>query len=217
MKTDSQLQRDVMDELSRDTNVRASDIGVEVREGIVTLSGDVSSLFEKIEAERVAARVSGARAIVVSLDVLPASKDRQTDTDIARAALAILRWHAGLPEDGMHVKVESGWITIEGNVESYVQRVLAENSVRTLRGVRGVINDIKVQDSPRRSEVVGHITAALARQALREAHHIEISLLGNGEVLLAGKVHSLAEKEAIRGAAMSTHGVSAVVDRLCVE
>ncbi|ALS64315.1 BON domain-containing protein [Pandoraea apista] len=217
MKTDAQLQRDVMDELARDANIHANEIGVEVRDGIVTLSGDVTSFLEKCEAERVAARVAGARAIVVSLEVLPALKDRQTDTDIARAALAMLRWHAGLPADGMHVKVENGWVTIEGNVESYAQRVLAENSVRTLRGVRGVINDIKVQDSPRRSEVVGQIAAALSRQAMREAHHIEISLLGNGEVLLTGKVHSLAEKEAVRGAAMTTHGVSAVVDQITVE
>lgn len=217
MKTDSQLQRDVMDELARDTSIHANEIGVEVQDGIVTLSGNVASFLEKCEAERVAARVAGARAIVVSLEVLPTSKDRHTDADIAKAALAVLKWHAGLPVDGMHVKVESGWVTIEGNVESYTQRVLAENAVRTLRGVRGVINDIKVQDSPRRSEVVGHIAAALARQALREAHHIEISLLGNGEVLLTGKVHSLAEKEAIRGAAMTTHGVCAVVDRMTVE
>ncbi|VVE22320.1 transport-associated protein [Pandoraea horticolens] len=217
MKTDSQLQRDVMDELARDTSIHANEIGVEVQDGIVTLSGNVASFLEKCEAERVAARVAGARAIVVSLEVLPTSKDRHTDADIAKAALAVLKWHAGLPVDGMHVKVENGWVTIEGNVESYTQRVLAENAVRTLRSVRGVINDIKVQDSPRRSEVVGHIAAALARQALREAHHIEISLLGNGEVLLTGKVHSLAEKEAIRGAAMTTHGVCAVVDRMTVE
>lgn len=217
MKTDSQLQRDVMDELARDTSIHANEIGVEVQDGIVTLSGNVASFLEKCEAERVAARVAGARAIVVSLEVLPTSKDRHTDADIAKAALAVLKWHAGLPVDSMHVKVENGWVTIEGSVESYTQRVLAENAVRTLRGVRGVINDIKVQDSPRRSEVVGHIAAALARQALREAHHIEISLLGNGEVLLTGKVHSLAEKEAIRGAAMTTHGVCAVVDRMTVE
>ena len=216
MKTDTQLQRDVMDELARDTNIHATDIGVEVRDGIVTLSGDVGSFLEKCEAERVASRVAGARAIVVSLEVQPASHDRHTDADIARAALAILKWHAGLPPDGMQVKVENGWVTLDGNVEIYTQRVQAESAVRALRGVKGVINDIKVQGSPHRREIVGHITAALTRQAQREAQHLDISLLGNGEVLLTGTVHSLAEKEAIRGVAMSTHGVSAVVDRLTV-
>lgn len=217
MKTDSQLQRDVMDELARDTNVHASEIGVEVRDGIVTLSGDVASFHEKCEAERVASRVAGARAIVIGLEVEPASPDRHTDTDIARAALAILKWHAGLPEQGMHVKVENGWVTLAGDVESYSQRVLAESAVRTLRGVKGVINEMRVLSGPHRTEIVGHIAAALARQAQREARHVEISLLGNGEVLLKGTVHSLAEKEAIRGAAMTTHGVCAVVDRLTVE
>ncbi|BDD94220.1 BON domain-containing protein [Pandoraea sp. XJJ-1] len=217
MKTDAQLQRDVMDELARDTNVHASEIGVEVRDGIVTLSGEVASFFEKCEAERVAARVAGARAIVIGLEVVPMSKDRHTDADIARAALAVLKWHAGLPDDGMHVKVENGWVSLAGDVETYTQRVLAESAVRTLRGVKGVINDIKVLSGPHRTEIVGHIAAALARQAQREARHLDISILGNGEVLLTGTVHSLAEKEAIRGAAMTTHGVCAVVDRLTVE
>ncbi|AJC17137.1 BON domain-containing protein [Pandoraea sputorum] len=217
MKTDIQLQRDVMDELARDTNIHANDIGVEVRDGIVTLSGDVGSFLEKCEAERVASKVAGARAIVVSLEVKPANHDRQTDADIARAALAILKWHAGLPPEGMHVKVENGWVTLEGAAPMYTQRLQAENAVRALRGVKGVINDIRVEGSPHRREIVGHIAAALSRQAQREASHLEISLLGNGEVLLTGTVHSLAEKEAIRGAAMSTHGVSAVVDRLQVE
>ncbi|WP_301234951.1 BON domain-containing protein [Pandoraea cepalis] len=217
MKTDAQLQRDVMDELARDTNVHASEIGVEVRDGIVTLSGEVASFFEKCEAERVAARVAGARAIVIGLEVVPMSKDRHTDADIARAALAVLKWHAGLPDDGMHVKVENGWVSLAGDVETYTQRVLAESAVRTLRGVKGVINDIKVLSAPHRTEIVGHIAAALARQAQREARHLDISILGNGEVLLTGTVHSLAEKEAIRGAAMTTHGVCAVVDRLTVE
>ncbi|VVE27187.1 BON domain-containing protein [Pandoraea terrigena] len=217
MKTDAQLQRDVMDELARDTNIHASEIGVEVRDGIVTLSGDVASFFEKCEAERVAAKVAGARAIVIGLEVVPMSKDRHTDTDIARAALAVLKWHAGLPDDGMHVKVENGWVTLAGDVETYTQRVLAESAVRTLRGVKGVINDIKVLSGPHRTEIAGHIAAALARQAQREVRHLDISVLGNGEVLLTGTVHSLAEKEAIRGAAMTTHGVCAVVDRLTVE
>ncbi|VVE58863.1 Osmotically-inducible protein Y [Pandoraea sputorum] len=217
MKTDSQLQRDVMDELARDTSVHASDIGVQVQDGIVTLCGKVASLLEKWEAERIAARVAGARAIVVSLEVSPDTKGQHSDADIARAVLAILKWHAGLPAGSLHVQVEDGWVTLAGEVELYTQRLHTESAIRTLRGVKAVINDIKVKCPPHRAEIVEHIEAALSRQALREARHLEIALLGNGEVLLNGTVHSLAEKEAVRGAAMSTPGVCAVQDRLTVE
>src|SRR4029453_4596180 len=145
MKTDKQMQQDVMAELDWEPSVNAAQIGVEVSDGVVTLLGHVDSYAEKITAERAAQRVSGARAIAVQIEVKLAGLSQRSDTDIARAAGNVLAWTTSLPPESLKVKVEDSWITLSGEVEWDYQRHAAAESVRHLMGVTGVINLIAIR------------------------------------------------------------------------
>src|SRR3954447_4649810 len=140
MKTDSELQRDVLNELKWEPSVDAAHIGVSVKDGVVTLSGHVSSYAEKYAAERAAKRVHGVKAVANELDVKLPGSSRRTDEDIAMAAVSALRSNSSVPADNIKVTVRDGWITLDGTVEWQYQKLAAENAVRYLPGVKGVIN-----------------------------------------------------------------------------
>lgn len=143
MKSDSQLQRDILDELKWSPNVNDAEIGVAVKDGVVTLTGNVDSWAQKYSAERVVERISGVRAYADDLKVrLPASAER-SDTDIAHAVADSLEWNVEVP-DTVKAKVVDGWVTLEGTAEWKFQKESAERSVRYLKGVRGVTNFISV-------------------------------------------------------------------------
>lgn len=213
MKTDLQLKQDVTDELNWDPAIDAAAIGVEVRQGVVTLSGHLRSYAEKVAAERVAQRVRGVRAVVVDLEVLIPGEFR--DEEIAAAARNMLQWHVHVPSEQIHVTVEKGCVTLTGIVEWGYQRRLAERVVAQLRGVTAVTNQIGVKPGVAPADLHARITAALKRHAEREARHIEI-LVERDAVTLKGKVDSLLEREAAVGAAWSAPGVSRVIDDLHV-
>jgi osmotically-inducible protein OsmY len=215
VKTDAQLKADVTDELAWDPGVDASHIGVMVEDGVVTLAGHLDSFAEKHAAERAARRVPGVRALAIDLEVrLPASHQR-TDADIAKAATAALRLNALVPLGQVKVKVENGWVTLTGEVDWTYQYATAEQCIRPLAGVRGLFNHITIRPRVDGREIGEEITAALTRQALREARHIDVKVEG-AVVTLSGKVHSKAEHDAAVGVAFSTHGVAHVVDHLQV-
>ncbi|CAG9165990.1 hypothetical protein LMG23992_00660 [Cupriavidus laharis] len=211
MKTDLQLKKEVLDELDWDPSLDAAAIGVEVNEGVVTLSGHLPSYAEKLAAERAAEKVSGVRGVVVNLEVRPASVP--SDEAIANAARDALQWHVHLPPDAVKLRVEKGWITLAGEVEWGYQRKVAERTVSHLRGVTGVTNLIKMHARVAPADVVERIEAALRRHAEREARHISISMK-DGTVTLSGHVGTRAERLAAVGAAWSAPGVGAVVDNL---
>lgn len=216
MKTDLQLKHDVEAELEWEPAVTASNIGVEVKDGIVTLSGHPASLGEKIAAGQAAQRVGGVRALVVELDVHLPGKDLRTDEDIAHIARSVLRWTAGLSEDAVQVQVEHGHVGLRGAVDYAWQAQTAVRAIAQLRGVAGVTNHIEVRNIIAPERIGQDILEAMRRHADREARHIQVTV-HDGTVTLSGKVHSFAERAVARGAAWAAPGVRAVVDDLVVE
>jgi osmotically-inducible protein OsmY len=215
MKTDLQLKDDVVSELAWDPAVHAEAIDVSVQAGVVAVSGHVGTYAEKRAVEKAVRRVTDVRGIALDLDVRLAAEHHRTDSDIARAALAALRWHAWVPHERLHVQVEDGWVTLSGEVDWYYQLASAEHCIRPLLGVRGITNQVAVKSPVSETDVSMQIVGALSRHAQREASRIEVDVQG-GVVTLQGSVDSLPEHHAALAAAAATRGVSRVVDHLAI-
>lgn len=215
MKSDSQLQRDILDELKWTPSINDAEIGVAAKDGVVTLTGNVDSWAQKYSAERVVERISGVRAYADDLKVkLPASAER-SDTEIAHAVADALEWNVEVP-DSVKAKVVDGWVTLEGTAEWQFEKKSAERSVRYLKGVRGVTNFIAVKPKPASTYEVGQkIKDALRRSAEVDASRISIEA-AEGKVTLKGSVRSQAERRDAEYAAWAAPGVTAVDDRLIV-
>ncbi|MEN7531395.1 BON domain-containing protein [Cupriavidus sp. DL-D2] len=211
MKTDMELKQVIDEELDWDPRVDAAGIGVEVHQGVVTLSGHVGTYAEKVSAENAAGRISGVKGVVVKLEVTP--KSMLGDEAVALAARNALQWYVHVPADNLQVEIEKGWITLRGTVQWGFQRRAAESAVSHIRGVVGVSNLIRVVPKIVPEAIEGKIESALRRHAEREAHHISIKA-DAGVVTLEGTVDSLAERRAAAGAAWSAPGVSEVVNNL---
>jgi osmotically-inducible protein OsmY len=213
MKTDSQLQQDVMAELKWEPAVHATQIGVEVKNGVVTLAGEVSSYSEKLNAEHAAQRVNGVKALAVEMKVKLPSLGQRTDADIAESAKNILSWTSSLPTDAVKVMVEDGWLTLSGEVEWQYQRQDAANSVRGLLGVLGVSNQIAIKPALSAKVVKSDIEAALKRRASADARTIAVDVKG-ADVTLTGTVHSWSERDLATRSAWGSAGVRHVVDKM---
>jgi osmotically-inducible protein OsmY len=213
MKTDAQLQQDVMAELKWEPAVHAAQIGVEVKNGVVTLAGEVSSYTEKVNAERAAQRVRGVKALAVEMKVKLSAFGQRSDIDIAASAKSLLGWTSSLPTDAVKVKVEGGWLTLSGEVEWQYQRQDAARSVRYLSGVTGVSNQIAIKPALSALVVKADIEAALKRRALADAKTISVNVQG-GDVTLTGSVHSWPERELATRSAWGTAGVRRVIDKM---
>lgn len=216
MKSDSQIQTDVMQELIWDPRVSHEHIGVSVADGIVTLSGAIPSYIEKSAAERAAQRVSGVKAVVEKIDVKLPSLHEKDDQDIAEAVLNSFIWNVEIPDKLIKVVVEKGWVKLTGEVEWNYQRNAAEKMVRSLTGVKGVSNNIILKTREVQAGVVKQkIEDALKREALREAKKINVAING-GTVTLSGKVHSFSEMNDAQLAAWSAPGVTKIENKLLV-
>jgi osmotically-inducible protein OsmY len=213
--TDLELRKAVESELNFEPSINAAEIGVAAKDGIITLSGNVPSYWEKMAAERAAARVSGVKAVVNEVEVhLPGSSER-TDEDIARAALNALQWNVLIPLDRIKVKVSKGWVTLEGMVDWQFQKTAAEKAVRKLIGVKGVIDLIELKPSVSKGEVKAAIEGALKRLAEIDANKIKVET-EDGKVVLSGTVRSWFEREEAERAAWAAPGVRTVEDRIAV-
>jgi osmotically-inducible protein OsmY len=214
-RTDEQIQRDVLAELKWDARVQPNEIGVAVKDGIVTLSGWVDSYTKRWAAEEAARRVRGVKAVANDIEVkLPVSAER-TDADIAAAALHALKWDAMIPDDQVKVTVSKGWITLDGEVNWQFERDDAERVVRRLTGVRGVTNLIKVKTRPTPSELKQKIEDALVRSAETDAERITVEVQGS-KVILKGTVRAWAEKQEAERVAWSAPGVTSVDNRITI-
>jgi osmotically-inducible protein OsmY len=215
MKSDTQLQKDVLDELTWEPTVSEKEIGVSVKDGVVTLSGYVQSFAQKRAAEHAVARVAGVRAVAEDIQVkLPTSRQR-SDTEIAHAAINALKWDTEVPDELIKTKVENGWITLEGAVEFFYLKNAAERCVRFLNGVKGVTNLVSVKPAVVTTKVNQNIEAALKRRAEMDAAKIKVETT-DGKVTLKGSVHSWLELKEAESAAWGTPGVWAVDDKLAV-
>jgi osmotically-inducible protein OsmY len=216
MRNDTDIQRDIVRELNWEPSLRNDDIAVGVREGVVTLAGFVDSYADKWTAERVAGRVKGVKAVANDIEVKLPSSSSRPDPDIARAALDALKWHVSLPNERIRVKVEKGWLTLEGDVDWYYQKEAAERAVRYLTGVQGVSNLITVKARPTPSDVKEKIKEALQRGAEFDAERITVELDGN-KAILRGTVRSYAEMRDAERAARNAPGITEVDSRLTVD
>jgi VCBS repeat-containing protein len=216
MKTDSQIQQDVIAELKWEPAVDATTIGVAVIDGVVSLSGTVSSYAHKWHAERAAERVNGVKSLAISIEVeLPGSSAR-SDVDIARAAENALQWVSYLPKDAIRVVVESGWITLSGQVDWDYQRQTAASAVRYLVGVKGLTDLITLKTRDSSSGIKSDIEAALKRRSDGDARDISVAVKA-GEVTLTGTVPNWWQREAARESAWAAPGVQRVIDKLNID
>lgn len=216
IKTDAQLQKDVIEELRWDPSVGSAEVAVAAKNGVITLSGQVESVAKKYAAVRATERVAGVRAIAEEIEVVLPTASRRTDIDIAHAVATTLKWDVQVPEGFVKARVEEGWIWLDGEVDWQYQSVSAERAVRNLVGVRGVTNLLHVRKRASAIDVKDRIENALKRHAEIDAKHIEV-MAADGTVTLRGTVRSRAERHDAEQAAWSAPGVSKVEDELLVQ
>ena len=209
--TDEEIRDDVLAELKWDPQVQASEIGVAVKDRVVTLTGWVDSYLKKWRAEEDAQRVAGVKAVANDIEVKLATE--RTDADIAAAAVRALEWDANIPAGKISVVVSKGWVTLKGEVEWQFQRQEAESVVRRLWGVKGVSNLIAVKPQSTPSELKKKIERALMRSAEVDAKSITVEIQGS-KAILTGKVRSWAEKHEAEQAAWLAPGITSVENKI---
>jgi osmotically-inducible protein OsmY len=215
MRSDSDIERDVKDELQWDPDLDATDIAVSVKGGVVTLAGYVKSYSDKHEAEVAAKRVAGVSGVANDLETRLPTVDQRPDPDIARNAVSAIKAHLPFSSENIKVVVQSGWVTLEGRVEWQYQRQTAENAVCRIKGVKGVSNMIQLKPRVRPEEVKNKIEEAFRRNAELDANRIIVETNGS-EVTLKGSVRSWIEREEAERVAWSAPGVTSVHDRIIV-
>jgi osmotically-inducible protein OsmY len=213
MKSDANLKKDVLAELEFEPSVKVEDIGVSVKEGIVTLNGSVGSYAEKLAAARAAKRIAGVRGLAEDILVKPPDSSRLTDSDIASAAVDAVKWTSTVPANSVQITLRDGWLSLEGAVEGWRQKSAAEDAVRNLAGVKGVTNLIVIKPKLAAMDIKGAITAAFERHALLDARKIQVETNG-GNVVLRGHVRSFIERDEAERAAWVAQGVTNVENRI---
>jgi osmotically-inducible protein OsmY len=215
MRSDSEIERDVREELKWDPNLDAEDIAISVKDGVVTLAGFTKSYSDRLEAEHAAKRVAGVHAVANDIEVRLPSIDQRPDPEIARDAIANLKAQLPASHDRIKLIVKDGWLTLEGAVEWQYQKTTAENAVRHVRGVKGVTNVISVKPKVEPTDIKRKILDAFKRNAEVDANRITIETNGS-EVILKGTVRSWIEREEAERVAWSAPGVTFVDDRIVV-
>jgi osmotically-inducible protein OsmY len=216
MKSDHEIQQDVIDQLKFDPGLSASPIVVAVEDGVVTLSGNVDSYAKKFRAENVAKNVAGVKVVAENIKVVISPAHSRTDTEIAQAILHALKWNTAVKEEKMKIEVEDGIVTLEGEVDWDFERKEAEGIIENLTGVRNVINLVRLKPGAVPPDVSAKINAAFLRSATIDANNIFAEVMGN-KVILRGRVRSHAESADAETAAYNAPGVLYVENKLEVE
>jgi osmotically-inducible protein OsmY len=215
MKTDSEIERDVKAEFGWNPDLKSTDIAISVKNGVVTLVGFVPRYIDKYEAEKAAKRVAGVLAVANDIEIRLPAVDERPDPEIAREAVTALKNQLPFSYERIKAVVRNGWVTLEGDVERQYQRQTAERAVRHLKGVKGIINDIKIKPRVEPSDIKRKIEEAFRRTAEVDASQITVEAHG-GEVILKGKVRSWVERDEAERVAWLAPGVIKVDDRIVV-
>jgi len=216
MKTDVEIQKNVMEELKWEPSIHSSEIGVAVKNGVVTLSGTVDTYLEKKTAEKVALKVAGVKGLAEDIQINLPFNHQKTDTELAQAALEALKWNVLVPDDQIKIKVENGWITAKGTVEWAYEQNAVRDAIATIKGVKGISNLVKVIPKVDPKDVKKKISAAFERNALVDANHIHVENSGS-KIILGGKVSSYAEKREAEYVAWNVPGVATVENNIEVK
>ena len=213
MKSDNQIQKDVMDQLKWEPFLNAAEIGVAVRNGIVTLSGQVDSYYKKLSAEEAAKKVSGVKAVAEDIQIGVSPVYAKTDTEIAEAILSALKWHTAVQDEKVKIKVDNGNVTLTGEVDWDFQRTNARKAIESLAGVRSITNLITVKPKVTSAGIQRKIESAFQRAASINSRKIKVEVIGS-KVILSGTVSSLAEKEEAETSVWNADGVMQVENNL---
>jgi osmotically-inducible protein OsmY len=218
MKTDQELRADILAELERDPRVRSTEIGVIVKNGAVTLTGVVEDFAEKIAAERAVKRLKGVRAIAEDVEVKRPAELRLTDEGIAERIAEILSWNSAFRDTDIQAEVRNGHVVLSGEVERLNQKQAAAQRVGELKGVTGILNQVRVREIAaglHARDIAREIESTLQRHASIEASKVRVSVAG-GKVTLDGTVDALHDRELIEDAVRHTAGVTEVIGNLAV-
>ncbi len=214
MRSDADIKKDVMAQFQWEPYLNTAGVGVAVKDGVVTLSGQVDSFARKLAVEKAARKILGVRAVAEEIKVPPV--DRRTDAEIAHAVATALAWHTAVQEDRIKIKVEGGVVTLDGEVEWNFQREAAVDAIKSLYGVRWVNNAITLKAGIVAGDIRKKIKDSIARNATLDADKISVEVAGN-KVILRGTVRSFAEREDAEYSAWAAPGVTAVENKLMVE
>lgn len=216
MKTNAQLEKEVLDAMHRESLLRRAEVGVIANDGIVTLTGIVESHTRKLAAENAARSVAGVRAIIEQIGVNPGSAGKKTDGEIAAEILHALTWNIDVPKERVKIIVEDGWVTLEGELEWNIQREAVKKAVNHVSGVKGIRNHIKIKSEKADAVEKADIERALAGNSLFDDDQIRVKVSRN-DVTLTGVVHSLLEKDLAEQIAMKAPGVERVINDLKIQ
>jgi osmotically-inducible protein OsmY len=213
VRTDADIQADVLAELAADVGTASSDIGVSVREGVVRLGGEVESLARRTAAARAAARIHGVRAVADDIFVRLPSEHRLTDTDLAHAIVNALIWDTEVPDKTIKARVQNHWVWLVGEAESHYQRLAAQRAVENILGVAGVTNLVRIKSRPPSANLKGDIERALARNAMLAPREIDVAMDG-GRAILTGTVGTFRERLHAEEVARTPLGVTDVDNQI---
>ena len=216
MKNNSELQTDVQNAIKWEPLLNAAEIGVTAKDGVVSLTGVVDSYAKKLEAENAAKKVIGVKAVVEKIEVKFPNSWTKTNAEIANEVLGALKSNWLIPSDKVTVKVEDGWVTIEGELPWNYQKEAAKNAINWLTGVKGVTNNIKIKSESHDSIEQKDVENAIRRIWSLDDLDIKVKVSGT-TVTLTGTVNTWFQKEEAGRIAWKTPGIWHVKNELAVD